>query len=238
MRSLPPVARRQGGATLMEFVIVFPLAAVFVLGLVQVGFIYLAKLNLNHATFMATRIGSVHNAKEGEIRTALVRGLSPFYQNSFESNDSTRLLEAAARAKLADLNPLTRSNIEILNPSSASFKDFGVKDPKTGVNYIPNDNLEWRTETLGATSKQTLRDANLLKVRVVYGYELKVPLMAGFIRRVMCSGQIGPEGFGNVGLTESVHKLVDTPCLKYYLQGRIPIESVAIVEMQSRAESS
>ena len=35
MRSLPPVARRQGGATLMEFVIVFPLAAVFVLGLVQ-----------------------------------------------------------------------------------------------------------------------------------------------------------------------------------------------------------
>lgn len=229
---------RRRGATLIEFVIVFPLAVLFVMTLVQFGFIYIAKLHLNHATFMAARMGSVHNAGLPPIRTALERGLIPFYQNSFETDPMKRLAAAAARRTADFVNPLNRPEIEILNPSSASFKDFGVKDPKSGKTYIPNDNLEWRSHTLGGNSKQTLRDANLLKLRVVYGYELKVPLMAGVLKRVMCSGDIGPEAFGNVSVTEAVYLPVSSPCLRYYGRGRIPIESTAIVEMQSPAQSS
>jgi hypothetical protein len=226
------------GATLVEFVIIFPLAVLFVLGLLQTGFIYMAKLNLNHATFMAARMGAVHNANAGVMRAALVRGLSPFYQNSFDTNDTKRLATAWVKAEAANLNPLTRAEIQVLNPSAASFRDFGVTDPKTGVSYIPNDNLEWRSNTVGGTSNQNLRDANLLKLRVVYGYELKIPLMAGIISRVMCSGQSGVQAFGNVSVLESVYFPVSEPCVRYYLQGRIPIESVSIVEMQSRAEAS
>jgi hypothetical protein len=230
-------ARRLRGATLIEFVIVFPVAMLFVMTLVQFGFIYMAKLHLNHATFMAARMGSVHNASKAQIRTALERGLIPFYQNSFETNPNKRLAEAALKRSADLLNPLNSPEIEVLNPSGASFKDFGVKDPKSGVTYIPNDNLEWRTSTVGGSSKQTLRDANLLKLRVVYGYELKVPLMAGILRRVMCGGEIGPEAFGNVSITQSVYLPVSTPCLRYYGRGRIPIESTAIVEMQSAAHA-
>lgn len=228
---------QQRGATLMEFVIVLPVAMLFVLGLIQTGFIYMAKLHLNHATFMAARVGSQHNANEATMRNALLRGLSPFYQNSFETNDNLRLASAWL-ATQADNTPVQpwRVKLERLSPSANSFKDFGVKDPKTGVSYIPNDNLEWRSQQVGATSQQNLRDANLLKLRVVYGYELKVPLMAGIVRRIMCSGQAGPEAWGNVAVWESVYTPANENCLRYYLWDRIPIETTAIVEMQSRAQ--
>lgn len=229
-------AKRQRGATLMEFVIVFPIAALLVLALIQAGFIYMAKLTLNHATFMAARVGATHNADVGEMRTALVRGLIPFHQNNFETNDSKRLASAWLGAQGENLNPLTRASLDRLNPSNQSFADFGVNDPKLkGVTYIPNDNLEWRSTTLGTQSQQNLRDANLLKIRVVYGYQLKVPLMAGVIGRVMCSGEIGVEAWGNVSLLQSVYTPAQLNCIRYYLQGRLPIESTAIVEMQSPA---
>jgi hypothetical protein len=226
-------AHRQRGATLMEFVIVFPIAALLVLGLIQAGFVYMAKLTLNHATFMAARVGSTHNADTGTMRTALLRGLIPFYQNNFETNDSKRLAAALAEVMLKEkLNPLTK--LERLSPSAKSFADFGVKDPKVKATYIPNDNLEWRSNTLGTQSQQNLRDANLLKIRVIYGYELKVPLMAGIIRRVMCSGSSAVEAWGDVSILESAYKLAHPHCA-YYLLGRMPIESIAIVEMQTPA---
>jgi hypothetical protein len=225
---------RQRGATLMEFVIVFPIAALLVLALIQAGFVYMAKLTLNHATFMAARVGATHNADVDAMRTALVRGLIPFHQNNFEANDSQRLLAAWGRAQAENINPLTRAKLDRLNPSPQSFSDFGVKDPKVKATYIPNDNLEWRSNTLGKTSQQNLRDANILKIRVTYPYELKVPLMAGLISRVMCSGEIGVEAWGNVSILESVYKLANPKCL-YYMNGRLPIESTAIVEMQSPA---
>jgi hypothetical protein len=226
--------RRQSGATLMEFVIVFPIAALLVMALIQAGFVYMAKLTLNHATFMAARIGATHNANEGAIRDALVRGLIPFKQNSFETNDSQRLATALGELKLKDeFIPWKRAKLELLNPSAQSFADFGVKEANKPV-YIPNDNLEWRSNVIGAQSQQNLRDANLLKIRVVYPYELKVPLMAGLIGRVMCSGEAGVEAWGNVSILASVYKLANPNCL-YYLNGRLPIESTAIVEMQTPA---
>lgn len=227
---------RQRGATLMEFVIVFPLAALLVLGLIQAGFVYMAKLTLNHATFMAARVGATHNADTGVMRDALIRGLIPFKQNNFDANDSTRLATALAELRFKDeLIPWKRAKLDRLSPSAKSFADLGVNDPKLkGVTYIPNDNLEHRSDSVGAQSQQNLRDANLLKIRVVYPYELKVPLMAGIIGRVMCSGESGVQAWGNVSVLESVYKLANPNCL-YYLNGRLPIESTAIVEMQTPA---
>lgn len=228
--------RSSGGVGLVEFVIVLPVAIVFVLGLVQAGFIYMAKLQVNHATFQAARMGSLHHADEGVMRTALRRSLTPFYQNNFETDHTKRLAEAQLLA-LKDLAlPFSPLQVEVLNPSPLSFDDFGVKDAKTGKTYIPNDNLEWRLDGVGPKSKQRLRDANVLKLRVVYGYELKVPLMAGVLSRVMCGGNSGVEAFGNVSALEAMYLGVSETCLRYYLRGRLPIESSAVVEMQSRAE--
>jgi len=237
----PRLAR---GITLVEFVIVFPLATLFVLSLIQFGMVYMAKLTLNHATFMAARVGSLHNADEDFIREALIRGLIPFYQDNTITGDTTRLAKAdfdSHKANIA-LNPF-KAEIEVLSPSKDTFSDFGVKDPKTKVTYIPNDNLEYRDLMLGTKSKQNIRDANLLKVRVKYGYEMKVPLIGGVISRLMCGGTVGVEAYGNVKPWDAFLATSPLECMKYYKRpasdGKVfmPIESYAIVEMQTRAES-
>jgi hypothetical protein len=223
--------RCQRGATLVEFAVVFPLAILFVLALIQFGMAYMAKLQVNHATFMAARAGAMSNASMGVIRTALVKNLNVFYANVSETDDLARIGKAEGEALLdvaLDLSPT------ILNPSPEAFKDFGIYDPTKKVYYIPNDNLGTRSLAPGPTSKENIRDANLLKLRVVYGYELKVPLIAGVIKRVMCGGSTGVEAWGDVPAWEAF----DLPRCAYYVRGRIPIESYAIVEMQSRAEQS
>jgi hypothetical protein len=231
---------RQRGITLVEFVIVFPLATLFVLGLIQTGLVYMAKLTLNHAAFMAARVGATHNASKDVMREAVIRGLSPFYQDSTDGNDLSRMAKAYLKAKLDNV-PVARpwaADVEVLNPSPDAFTDFGVRDPKGRVTYIPNDNLEWRSLDVGTRSKMNIRDANLLKVRVTYGYELKVPLISGVLSRVMCGGSVGVDAYGDVKLWQAVFGPVSQECLKYYLHGRIPIESFAIVQMQTRAEKS
>jgi hypothetical protein len=237
MKQLKQLKQRslQRGVSLVEFAIVFPFAVLFVLALIQTGFIYMAKLQLNHATFMAARVGSLNNARPDVIQAALQRGLSPFYQDSTQTNDSQRLATAHAKA-LVDVRLPWGLNIDMLNPSPDAFRDFGVRDPVTRVLYIPNDNLEWRSDQVGARSGLNLRDANLLKLRVLYGYELKVPLMAGILRRIMCGGSSAVEAFGDVPVWQSTYGLSQPARCLYFLNGRIPIESSAIVAMQSRAE--
>lgn len=226
---------RQRGASMVEFVIVFPFAILFVLTLIQFGFFYMAKITLNHATFMAARMGSLHHANKHTIKEAMVRGLSPFYQDHSVSDDAARLGKAYLMAQLDVLKPGVLV-VDIMNPSDESFGDFGIPDAKSRKTYIPNDNIEWRDASIvGAKSKQNIRDANLLKLRVTYGYELKVPLIKGVVERVMCGGSIGINAWGNVSLFEAADPSLER-CLKYYRNGRIPIETFAIVEMQSRAE--
>jgi len=230
-------ARRQRGVSMVEFVIVFPLATLFVLTLVQLGLIYMAKLTVNHATFMAARAGALNNADPKTIKEALTRGLIPFYQDSTKADGMTRLGEAYLGAKTDMVLPWGGAEVTLLNPSDEAFKDFGVKDPVTKVTYIPNDNLEWRrTDIVGTASKMNIRDANLLKLKVVYAYEMKVPLIGGVLKRVMCSGSVGVDAYGDVSLFNAVEKPPYTNCVKYYMHNRMPIESFAIVEMQSRAE--
>jgi hypothetical protein len=235
MRHHLPLSRHRG-ATLVEFVVVFPLAVLMVLGLIQTGFAYMAKLQLNHATFMAARVGALNNADTGKIREAVVRGLNPFYQDSSTGNDFVRLFNANLMAHLK-AGTIDALDVTVLNPSPEAFSDFGIDDPVKNVTYIPNDNLEWRAGAgPGSSSDLELRDANLLKLKVVYGYELKVPLIAGVLRRMMCGGSIGVTAWGNVDLSDAIAGPLSTDCIRYYMLGRLPIESFAIVEMQSRAE--
>ena len=225
--------RSQRGATLVEFVIVFPFAVLFMLGLIQAGFIYMAKTTLNHATFMAARVGAVHNASRSAMADALARGLSPFYQDASHTNDHTRLAVALAKAQV---DSRIFSELTVLSPSAEAFADFGVRDPVKKLTYIPNDNLEFRSQAVQPRSKLNLRDANLLKIKVVYGYEMKVPLIAGVIRRVMCGGDAGVGAWGQVGITESYFGLSHPVlCARYFNRGRLPIEAFALIEMQSPA---
>jgi hypothetical protein len=71
------------------------------------------------------------------------------------------------------------SIIEILNPSTEVFTDHGeddVDDDGNAIRLIPNDNLMFRSDDASGSSSINIQDANLLKIRVVFGYHLFVPL--------------------------------------------------------------
>lgn len=212
-----------------EFVIVGPVAILLTFVLLQAGMLYMAKLTLNNATFMAARHGATENANPMAIRASLIKGLIPFYQDSTNANDVARLGTAAAKAALD--YPLN-VDLDVLSPSNEAFQVYGINTG--GSTYIPNDNLEFRTATPMNGATISLRDANVLRIRVTYGYELKVPLMAAVIKRIMCP-------FTDASDVQAWDRFTILPlgapadCL-YYLRGRVPIVSFATVQMQSRAQ--
>ncbi|MES2889438.1 MAG: TadE/TadG family type IV pilus assembly protein [Pseudomonadota bacterium] len=214
---MPPTHPTRG-ASLVEFVLVFPVAVLLVLGLVQCGLLGWGKLSLNHLTFMAARHGALHHADEEAITAAVVRGLVPFHQDSRQRNDALRVLEAHARAQHAARAYL---QVERVSPNERTFEDFGVE--RQGRQEIPHDNLRWRQTTVGARSGVHIQDANLLKIKVTYGQELKVPLMGALWRTVLCSGGAAPS--------------LSSDCARYYAFNRVPLVSFAVVEMQSPARA-
>jgi hypothetical protein len=217
------------GASLTEFVIVGPIAILFTFVILQSGLLYMAKLQLNNATFMAARYGATQNAKFSDIRTSLIKGLIPFYQNAFTTDDVSRLTDAGVKAALD--YPLN-VNLELLSPSPEAFQKYGIQ--KNGVTYIPNDNLEFRNPSPMNGATISIRDANILRIKVTYGYELKVPLMRAIFARIMCLGARSDVAAWDRSNLLPFGDFND--CARYYSRGRVPIVSFATVQMQSDAQ--
>lgn len=123
-----------------------------------------------------------------------------------------------ARAQLQAQAAAQSARIELLNPTPAAFTDFAIT--RQGIRYLPNDNLALRPAGLGPASGQSLQDANLLKLRVTYGYPLTVPL-------------VGPL------LLHALQRLDPDPVHQAFLrQDRLPLVASATVRMQSPVEWS
>ena len=92
--------------------------------------------------------------------------------NKFDPDDVI-----CARRKVQQQITNGEANITVVNPSAASFSDYGVKID--GKVTIPNDNLMYRNASISnsSSSLQTIQDANLLKVHIGYCYELVVPFV-------------------------------------------------------------
>jgi hypothetical protein len=186
----------------------------------------LSRNALNYATFEAARAGAVHGASRDAMRAALARGLLPLFA-PFDplavlraSPDPSAAGPAAAargllRATLEVQRPdLTR--LEIENPGAAAVADFETVED--GERVIPNDGLDQRNP-YGATSGQTLRDANLLAIRVRYCRSLVMPLVDRLVPAVLRWSTTDP---------------FDQACLA---QRRVPIDASAAVHMQSAARA-
>ena len=222
---------RQEGATMVEFAIVCPFALLVVLGIIQMGLMFTAKEVVNEAAFLAARAGAVQHAQVQKMTAVMTKALVPFYQDTTNTNDISRLGAAFLKAE-GDAAFIT---VEVLNPTPAAFQDFGQPPTSASENhtYIPNDNLEFRPHTVkGSNSNQSIQDANALKIKVIYGYEIKVPLMQSVIKSVMCGFDTGVEAFGRGNSTAIVG---GTDCSNYYNKGRIPIVAYATVQMQTPA---
>lgn len=202
-------ARRQRGASLVEAAIALPILIVVILAAIQFGFVYQAKATLNHAALQAARAGAVRHGEPAALRRGLARGLVPL------SSPDASLQGSAESAARIEAELLTDARIRILNPTRESFDDFATE--VDGIRELPNDRLHTRSTQLGPGGGLNVQDANLLRVEITYGYELKVPLVNGFLSRLslLTTGEIDP-----------FHD-------QLLRRNRLPISSTATVRMQS-----
>jgi hypothetical protein len=207
---------KHAGQSLIEFVVGIFVLMLLILGAFQFALVYRAKATLDYATFQAAREGAVNHASIHAIRGGLAAGLTPLYTVKPDAGD---LSKAYGRAMAA----VRLTHIQIINPTKAAFNDFAVQDTYNGKKEIPNDNLAYRSTNLGERSGMNVQDANVLKIKVTYGYKLIVPLIKPIILgafKVFGKGPpIGKDGFQTAMLNT----------------GHLPLESQAIVRMQSPA---
>jgi TadE-like protein len=222
------VSKTQTGVSTTEFVIVSPIAILFTLATIQAGFAYMAKSQVNHATFMAARHGATKNANQAEIQTNLIKSLIPFYQDSFESNELIRISKAYAKA---NLDSVLNLKVERLSPNKEAFDTYGISKPGGG-RYIPNNNLEYRNPEPIRSARVSIHDANILRIKVTYGYDIKVPLMGAVIKRVMCPF-LSADSDIKAWSKPSLIPMGSAADCAYFMRGKIPIVSFATVQMQT-----
>ncbi|NIF70372.1 pilus assembly protein [Burkholderia sp. Ap-962] len=235
---------RQGGQSLVEFVIVAPVLLFFCFGLLQYALLFQARATLDSATLEAAREGAVNHAELDAMQRGLARGLSPLY--AYEANAAG----ASAALARADQAVRDRARIAIINPTREQLDDFGQArydaQSRSTVREIPNELLRYRKTNIGRESGTNIQDANLLKIRVHYCHEMVVP----FVNRVVYYaingiGAVGLDGLTATEPADANHDPYGAPvkpdflCRRKLEDGRvtgrwpIALESEVVVRMQS-----
>ncbi|MCT7946509.1 TadE/TadG family type IV pilus assembly protein [Shewanella septentrionalis] len=178
------------GQSLTEFLVLMPIFFLVLCGILEFTYIYRAKTTLNTATFEAARAGSLNNAQLDPMREALRKGMVPLYMQG--GTGTLKMGEAYIKVRLdeAAMNKAS-ATVTIVHPTIAVFDTFKVKRKTALVNdttdkerwIIPNDSLLYRSakkETVkiaGKNESLNIQDANLLKVKTLWCYKLKVPIL-------------------------------------------------------------
>jgi hypothetical protein len=227
-------SRRQSGQAIAEYIYVFPILIMLILGAIQFGFIYQTKATLNYATFAATRQGALNNGSMSAIVDGLTSGMMPLFAHSSSTGGSRNLelLKNAWTLANAQVTDPKLTLITIVSPTSSTLSAYQGKS-ESG-DEIPNDNLMYRDTNI-AGGGMNLQDANLLKVRVTYCYRMAVPILNKLIYNLV----IDPPATASTGntaadmLASSGGGSTTKRCTGIDDEYRIPITSEAVVRMQS-----
>lgn len=206
------------GASVVEFLAVAPAMLLLGMGLIQMGLIYHGKTIVNYATFEAARVGAVNHALVEPMKTELGMRLAPLVGgDGTEGNAMTAITRSLAAVAVPG-----NTRLRLIHPTTEAFDDWGIDSPEAGARgAIPNSHLRHHDPervAVGPSSLVTLQDANLLKIEVTHGFDLKVPIINKFLAGAML--EIDPEN------------------APFYANGKFPITSVATVRMQSEAWKS
>jgi len=231
-RRLPSRACAGRGAALAEFVLVVPLLLFLTLALLQFALALHAKSQLDYATVVAARAGTMANASRATMGAALARAMTGYYGGG---RNESQLLQSMARAA-ADL-AAGHVRIEVLSPTVESFSDYNSPELQSRLHTnnaraIPNDDvglIECPRDVPGCNpdprknrSGQTLADANLLQIRVTYGIPpvKQVPMVGRFFAWAL-----------------TVFNPADSDAFRRALlaEGRIPLVAHTVLRMQSPA---
>jgi len=230
--------RRCRGQSLTEFIIVMPLFFALLFGVFEFTYMYRAKATLNTATFEAARAGSLHHAKLDEMRKALTTGMMALYVQGDRSLSGLGKGYAKVYASELAMNA-QKATITVISPTKEIFRHFKVKrmitlqgdSKEKHIEIIPNDNLNVRSTKLkkitvdGGNQKISIQDANLLKIKSYWCYEMKVPIIKNLIYEIVSGGFLGV----SASPEQSACNVMSTALNSKY----IALTSHTIVRMQS-----
>lgn len=248
---------------MVETLVVLFVALLLLLGIIQFGLIYNAKITLDYATFEAARAGAVNYADKRAIEYALVRGLTPLYTSvdpADADSDKVQKVQQVRYRLLADEIGNGRfACIQRISPSRAQFRPnvFGVHPGQIpgvpadaaaikGKLMIPNDHLRYRSALPKGNPLATLQDANLLKLRVTYCYPMYVPIIANTVKWVMgmratavsrVAKAVPYEGWEKPEVGSFQASCINADEIDGKGYPRIPIVAQAIVRMQTPAKN-
>lgn len=226
---------RQSGFSLIEHLWLWPLLVMLTLGTIQLGLLFKARATVNNATFLAAREGSINHADKSVMLNKLATAMAPLYVKAKPDlvELKKRRLEQTIAAKVG------KGAIQVISPTPEVFRAFAVKqyglEGKPGKMrerqffQVPNDNLNLRssaTKTVKVGGKNVainLQDANLLKIRGHWCYELQVPMVNVLLRKTMRT----------MGSTSHPHWANCEALSLVTGQQLIPVSGHTVVRMQS-----
>jgi hypothetical protein len=267
------------GATMVELLLALPVILLLGLGIAQFTLVYQAKHALDYALMQAARQGAVEHASLDSIERGFAAGLVPYL---YGAEDWGSLLQAEARARDHVRDGVAAGWIVLRqrSPSRESFDDWAEPaldargDRLAGLVEIPNDNLDSRrlrmqpasgvagmsrSEPVGVASGQTLADANILRLELLYGVRMVVPVVGAVVIRTLAlwnacpqAVEISPrhERLGLVRLGEVAPAAAGQAQQAWMCgilaarevggrsAGRIPLRSSATIRMMSPARRS
>lgn len=180
--------QKQKGASVTEILIVTPLVVLLGMIGIQYALMYNAKTNITYASYEAARAGAINNADPQAIENGLLKGLLPLLSTKLKPKgikvDTTNPLTATVQSKLAfeqlKLDEAPFMKIEIISPSERAFAACNnaqlQKILNTTNKVIPNKYSD--TQNYQCSDPNiSIGEANVLKLRITYGYEPKMPLV-------------------------------------------------------------
>jgi len=206
---------RLRGAAMVEFYVVTLFAMLpLCMGLLQAALLATENHHVDHAAFMAARAGATAGGDTTAMRAEFARVMTPLFVTSSEpldaSNAGKRVVGAYANA-LQDF--VVHGSMRLLMPDLTAQRDFA--QPRESGRVIPNDSLEYRSQSPGRESGASLQAANILRVEFTYCRPLIVPFARQILLGVLRVVDGNPEH------------------VRCYLAGRIPLVSVGTAPMQS-----
>jgi TadE-like protein len=260
-----PVSRQVGsqrlrGSAAIEWLAAAPIIMLLGLAVLQWGLVFFGRSSVEYALIQAAREGAQGNALISSVESGMARGLIAYWGLS----KSGQPLDLALPSALLRLNSEKAKGALVwrqISPTEESFTDWAVPardalgDEIASVVEIPNDGLQFRKQSVGASSGQTLKDANLLKLEMRYGIALNVPLIGPLAVRIMeqinnCPNASSADislGTIRIKAASSAEKASGSawPCAFYRAkdangadQLRWPVQSIAMVRMQTPARKT
>jgi hypothetical protein len=243
----------QSGASMTEFIIAMPLFILFIFVIAELALMYQAKSIVDMAALAAARTGAINNADKSSMEKAAAVALTPLYTHKTETEGEETegakwkfdLLKGAEKS-VEDSSGSTRYSatwddgtsyspseseekvvqVEILSPTSAIAEPFSMKRGDERV--VPNDSLMYR-KTM-EYSGVNIQDVNLLKIKLTYLYETKMPFVHYFF------APFTEANLTRTLFTEEPPRVSPDSSPEPVEDGRgarVPLVSYAIVRMQS-----